>query len=128
MPLVLGLVNPKGGVGKTTIAVHLAVAVHRAGYSTTLLDGDPQASVLDWHRASYDGLDLWGTTEFLDVLNRRMEDGGAHGGICSVTSGRENVALGRVDGCNHSPRAPRAGRLYDARGLRPVHVRGAKRA
>lgn len=136
MPLTLGVVNPKGGVGKTTVAVHLAVAAHRAGYGTTLLDADPQASVLDWHRASPDGydgpdvegagknrtlaaaieqtgadvvvidsparldeltgrvlsvsdlalvpvrpsgLDLWGTTEFLDVLKRRTEDSGLTG-------------------------------------------------
>lgn len=55
--LVFSVVNPKGGVGKTTIAVHLAVAAHRGGYSTTILDADPQGSVWDWHGRSPDGYD-----------------------------------------------------------------------
>lgn len=123
-PLTISVVNPKGGTGKTTIAVHLAVASHRAGYPTKLLDTDPQGTALDWSRQrpeGYDGppvehvpadekvtpavtgadivvidsparldertgavlsvsdlalvpvrpsgLDLWGTAEFLDVLD-----------------------------------------------------------
>jgi len=58
MPLTLTTVNPKGGTGKTTIAVHLAVACHREGYSTKLLDADPQGSALDWRKRTpeeYDG-------------------------------------------------------------------------
>jgi chromosome partitioning protein len=55
--LVFSIVNPKGGVGKTTVAVHLAVAAHRGGYDTALVDADPQGSVLDWHRQSPDGYD-----------------------------------------------------------------------
>lgn len=57
MPLVISAVNPKGGTGKTTIAVHLAVASHRAGYPTTLLDTDPQGTALDWRRRTPDGYD-----------------------------------------------------------------------
>lgn len=57
MPLVISAVNPKGGTGKTTIAVHLAVASHRAGYPTTLLDTDPQGTALDWSRRTPDGYD-----------------------------------------------------------------------
>ena len=48
--LVIALVNPKGGTGKTTIAIHTAVAAHREGYHTMLVDTDPQGSVQDWHR------------------------------------------------------------------------------
>lgn len=55
--LVLSVVNPKGGTGKTTIAAHLATAVHRAGYGAVLLDTDPQGSAVDWHRRAPDGYD-----------------------------------------------------------------------
>jgi chromosome partitioning protein len=129
---VIAAVNPKGGTGKTTVAVHLAVAVHRAGQGVTLLDADPQGSALDWHRRTPDGyddpkveqvgrnrtlaaaieqtesdvvvidsparldeqtgrvlsssdlalvpvrpsgLDLWGTAEFLEVLNEHVDRG-----------------------------------------------------
>lgn len=126
MPHTVAAVNPKGGTGKTTIGVHLAVAAHRDGHEVALVDADPQGSALDWHRRTPDdydgpdvgridagtavssalrgiggdlivldaparlddrtgrilsssdlalvpvrpsGLDLWGTAEFLDVLN-----------------------------------------------------------
>src|SRR6476646_5864965 len=40
---VLALVNQKGGCGKTTVAVNLAGALAERGYSTLLVDLDPQA-------------------------------------------------------------------------------------
>jgi len=57
VPRTVALVNPKGGSGKTTIAVHLAVAAHRDGRDVCLVDADPQGSVLDWHRQTGDGYD-----------------------------------------------------------------------
>jgi chromosome partitioning protein len=40
----IALVCQKGGAGKTTMAVHLAVEGRRRGYKTLLIDIDPQAS------------------------------------------------------------------------------------
>lgn len=40
----------KGGVGKTTLAVHLAVAALRAGERVAIIDTDPQASAAAWGR------------------------------------------------------------------------------
>jgi ATPases involved in chromosome partitioning len=57
MPYTVALVNPKGGSGKTTMAIHLAAAAHRDGSQTTLLDTDPQGSALDWSRRAPDGYD-----------------------------------------------------------------------
>lgn len=54
LPLTIAIVNPKGGTGKTTIAVNLAVAAHRDGHPNTILDTDPQGSVLDWHERTPD--------------------------------------------------------------------------
>ncbi|HVI77695.1 MAG TPA: ParA family protein, partial [Candidatus Acidoferrum sp.] len=48
---VLAIVSEKGGVGKTTIAVHLAVAAKLAGVDTAIVDLDPQASAADWSDA-----------------------------------------------------------------------------
>jgi chromosome partitioning protein len=43
----IAVIARKGGSGKTTVAVHLAVAAHRRGLSTLLVDTDPQGSSLE---------------------------------------------------------------------------------
>ena len=42
------LLGMKGGTGKSTVAIHLAVAASQAGRHVTLLDTDPQASAMAW--------------------------------------------------------------------------------
>jgi chromosome partitioning protein len=48
---VIAVLNQKGGVGKTTIAVHLARALQLMGHETLLVDSDPQGSARDWAAA-----------------------------------------------------------------------------
>lgn len=45
---VITLAAQKGGVGKTTLAVNLAVAAQAAGIKTALFDLDPQESATAW--------------------------------------------------------------------------------
>jgi len=44
----VAIVSQKGGVGKTTVALHLAVAAERDGKPTVIIDLDPQASAATW--------------------------------------------------------------------------------
>ena len=44
----LALISQKGGAGKTTLAIAVAVAAARAGLSSVLVDLDPQASAGQW--------------------------------------------------------------------------------
>lgn len=44
MANILALVNQKGGVGKSTLAVHLAIVLAVQGYRTLFIDADPQAN------------------------------------------------------------------------------------
>jgi chromosome partitioning protein len=44
----IAIISQKGGAGKTTIGIHLAVAAVRRGMQTALFDLDPQASASTW--------------------------------------------------------------------------------
>lgn len=47
----LALLARKGGAGKTTLAVHLAVIAAQSGKRTLLVDTDPQRSTAAWWRS-----------------------------------------------------------------------------
>jgi chromosome partitioning protein len=45
----LAIISQKGGAGKTTLALNLAVAAESIGVPTVVIDLDPQASAKTWH-------------------------------------------------------------------------------
>jgi chromosome partitioning protein len=46
--MILALANSKGGVGKSTLAVHLAVWLHEKGRQVAFVDSDVQGSSSAW--------------------------------------------------------------------------------
>ena len=55
---IMAIMNEKGGSGKTTVALNLATALHRAGRRVVLIDADPPGTARDWRAASPDDADL----------------------------------------------------------------------
>lgn len=46
--MIIGVLNQKGGVGKTTVSINLAGYFADQGYKTLLVDADPQGSAQNW--------------------------------------------------------------------------------
>lgn len=45
---IIAIISQKGGAGKTTLAIHLAVAAEKSGQTSVIIDLDPQASATNW--------------------------------------------------------------------------------
>jgi chromosome partitioning protein len=48
---IITVSQQKGGAGKTTVAVHLGVALMQRGFKVALVDVDPQGSLSAWYEA-----------------------------------------------------------------------------
>lgn len=46
--MIISFLNQKGGVGKTTLAVHFAMGLSLQNHKVLLVDADPQGSAMDW--------------------------------------------------------------------------------
>jgi chromosome partitioning protein len=99
---VLAFLSQKGGAGKTTLAVHTAVAAHEAGEAAVLIDTDPQRSASVWGDARQGAAPIVATasvSELERVLKAAVDDG---------------MALAIIDAAPHAaPEAARIARVAD---------------
>jgi chromosome partitioning protein len=80
---VWGIVNQKGGVGKTTTAVNLAAGLAAKGHRTLLIDADPQGNATTG--LGIDKQAVRGT--LFDVIQATVAEPGTQGAIGSVVVG-----------------------------------------
>jgi chromosome partitioning protein len=69
--MIIVVANSKGGVGKSTLAVHLAAWLHEQGHTVTLADCDTQHSSSQWAAEAVPGVkavQLGDPNEILDRL------------------------------------------------------------
>src|SRR6476661_2184890 len=67
--MIIALLNQKGGVGKTTLATHLAGEFVAQGGSAIVIDADPQGSALDWSQRRHQS----GLTRLFGVIGLARE-------------------------------------------------------
>jgi chromosome partitioning protein len=61
--MFIAVVNQKGGVGKTTLAVHLALWAQESGLRTALIDADGQSTSSAWIRGTGAAVDVSPATD-----------------------------------------------------------------
>ncbi len=69
-PMIIVVANSKGGVGKSTIAVHLAAWLHAQGHTVTLADCDTQHSSSDWAKEAVPEVKTIRLDSADDILDR----------------------------------------------------------
>jgi chromosome partitioning protein len=91
----ISFISQKGGVGKTTLAIHLAVAYAADGLNVVILDLDPQASAAEWkdfRAEEMPGVIAIPSSRLPKVL-KELEDRGADVVILDTAPHSEGTAL-----------------------------------
>jgi chromosome partitioning protein len=91
----LAIISQKGGAGKTTLALHLAVAADLAGRSAAIIDLDPQASASGWgdHRGKDKPAVVSSQTARLSQVLAAASKAGAAIAIIDTAPHSEHAAL-----------------------------------
>jgi chromosome partitioning protein len=91
----IAIVSQKGGVGKTTTAIELGFSAHIAGFSTAIIDLDPQGTAAKWgDRREVDGPSvIGGQASRLNVILATARENGAELVIIDTPPSAEAIAL-----------------------------------
>jgi chromosome partitioning protein len=80
MPMkILAILSQKGGSGKTTVAVHMAVCAAQRKLKTAIIDIDPQRSAYQWNKSRPAEMRLDATTGDADALAGKIAKARAGG-------------------------------------------------
>lgn len=76
----IAIISQKGGAGKTTLALNLAVAAEISGHPSAIIDLDPQSSAQGWHdgrRQDTPVVISTHATRLLNILDTARQHGAA---------------------------------------------------
>lgn len=95
----IAIVSQKGGSGKTTVAVHLAVCAELSGKTSAIIDLDPQASALEWRSRREAGTPevITATPEQLPALLKSAKANGADLAIIDTAPHSDRAAVAAAD-------------------------------
>jgi chromosome partitioning protein len=91
----IAILSQKGGAGKTTLAIHLAVASELAGRRAAIVDLDPQASATSWkdHRTQEAPAVVSAQAARLAYILATAEEHGTSLSILDTAPNSESAAL-----------------------------------
>lgn len=92
---IIAFLSQKGGAGKTTLAIHLAVAAELSGRTAVIIDLDPQSSATSWKdsRSSDTPIVISAQASRLTAVLEVAEKGGADFCIIDTAPHSESASL-----------------------------------
>lgn len=95
----IAILSQKGGTGKTTLSLHLAVAAQKAGQAAVVIDLDPQASAAGWKdsRSGEEPVVVSVPAPRLPYTLQAAESGGAYLAIIDTAPHSGDVALAAAE-------------------------------
>jgi chromosome partitioning protein len=94
--MLIAFTNTKGGVGKSTLAAHLAIWLWDRGYRVALLDTDNQQTSARWIHAAEPEITVVTATEMEEIQEARMKLLQGDSVIVADTPGKESDAARTV--------------------------------
>jgi chromosome partitioning protein len=118
--MIYGLTNSKGGVGKTTIAVHLAAWLAKKKRTVIFIDADPQSSASQWIRELNLPIQLNQLSEPEEIIHR----------VAKLASDANDIVIDGPAGLSTTTRAImlRADRVFLPCGPSILDLRAASKA
>jgi chromosome partitioning protein len=94
--MFIAFTNTKGGVGKSTLASHLAIWLFDHGYKVALLDADPQGTSSEWLRRAEPQITVRVTSDSDAIQKGRDELLADHEFVIADAPGEEGEAANAV--------------------------------